>query len=87
MTIITAKKLFISERFDMKNIMIFARDKKSGEEMQFTLNDLYGYEGEVCGVLIGDLGIPLNYNSGYGFEGMNPDIEILDAKIVEEREN
>ena len=67
----------------MKNVMIYARNKKSGEELQFTLNDLYGYEGEICGVFIEDCGIPINYNSGYGFNGMNPDIEILDAKIIE----
>ncbi|MGN1134933.1 MAG: hypothetical protein ACI4SF_01815 [Oscillospiraceae bacterium] len=67
----------------MKNVIIFAKNKKTGEDFQFSLDNLYGYEGEICGVLIGETGIPLNFNSGYGFDGMNPDIEILDAKVVE----
>ncbi|MGN0552846.1 MAG: hypothetical protein ACI4I1_05650 [Oscillospiraceae bacterium] len=68
----------------MKNVIIFAKNKKTGEEFQFSLDNLYGYEGEICGVLMGETGIPLNFNSGYGFDGMNPDIEILDAKVVED---
>lgn len=68
----------------MKNVIIFAKNKKTGEEFQFSLDNLYGYEGEICGVLMGETGIPLNFNSGYGFDGMNPDIEILDVKVVED---
>lgn len=67
----------------MKKVIIYAKDKKTGEDLQFSLDDLYGYEGEICGVFIGEMGIPLNFNSGYGMNGMNPDIEILDAKVVE----
>lgn len=66
----------------MKKVIIFAKNKKTGEDFQFSLDDLYGYEGEECGVFIGETGIPLNFNSGYGFEGMNPDIEILDAQAL-----
>lgn len=69
----------------MKNVIIYAKNKKDGKEFQFTLNDLYGYEGEDCGVFISGLGIALNYNSGYGFEGMNPDIEILGAEVAEDK--
>lgn len=68
----------------MRKVIIFAKNKKTGEDFQFSLDNLYGYEGEICGVLMGETGIPLNFNSGYGFDGMNPDIEILDAKVVEE---
>ena len=67
----------------MKNVIIYARHKKDGQKLQFSLNDLYGYEGETCGVIIGNTGIHLNYNSGYGFDGMNPDIEIIDIKILD----
>ena len=67
----------------MKNAVFYARDKKSGESFKFTLSDLYGYEGEICGVLIGDLGIPLNYNSGYGINGMNPDLEIFNIEVID----
>lgn len=67
----------------MKKVIIYAKDKKTGEDLQFSLDDLYGYEGEICGVFIGETGIPLNFNSGYGMNGMNPDIEILDANVVE----
>lgn len=68
----------------MRKVIIFAKNKKTGEDFQFSLDNLYGYEGEICGVLMGETSIPLNFNSGYGFDGMNPDIEILDAKVVEE---
>lgn len=68
----------------MKKVIIFAKNKKTGEEFRFSLDELYGYEGEVCGVFIGETGVALNFNSGYGMNGMNPDIEILDAKTVEQ---
>ena len=56
----------------------------SNESAIISLNDLYGYEGEVCGTLIRyDIDIPnglkgemINYNSGYGFKGINEDIDI-----------
>lgn len=65
----------------MKNIVFYAKDLKSGKEFRFTLDDLYGYEGEENGVFIRGKGIALNYNSGYGFSGMNPELEIYDVKI------
>ena len=45
------------------------KEQKTSEELQFSLNDLYGYEGELCGVLIGDYShsVTLNYNSEYRF--------------------
>ena len=68
----------------MKNVIIYAKNKNDGNEFSFTLNDLYGYEGEVCGVFISGLGIALNYNPGYDSDGMNHDIEIIGAKIIED---
>lgn len=58
--------------------------KRSGKSAILTLNDLYGYEGEVCGILIRpDLDVPeelrgevLVYNSGYGFNGGNDEFDI-----------
>ena len=65
----------------MSNIVFFAKNLKTGKDIQFTLNDLYGYEGEVEGVFIRGAGIALNYNSGCGFEGMNPDLQIYDVAM------
>ena len=66
--------------------MVFIAKKIStGETREFTFDDLYGYEGEVCGILLKEIkgselsesgNWEINYNSGYGFNGMNPDIEI-----------
>lgn len=49
-------------------------NKKIGDSAIISFDDVYGYEGEVCGVLI--------YNSGYSFKGMNED---LDFKYVLEK--
>lgn len=65
----------------MSDIIFYAKNLKTGKEFRFTLNDLYGYEGEVEGVFIKGHGIALNYNSGYGFEGMNPDLQIYDVAM------
>ncbi len=67
----------------MKQIIFYAKDKRSGEKFRFSLDDLYGYEGEAEGVFIRGNDIALNYNSGYGFKGMNPELEIYDVKIID----
>lgn len=67
-----------------EKLVFIARKKSTGVEREFTFDDLYGYEGEVCGVLFKPdekdpkLGCwVLNYNSGYDWDcGMNPDLEI-----------
>jgi len=60
-------------------------DKESGASAVLSFNDLFGYEGEECGIFIRhDLDhIPdelkdkaINYNSGYGHNGINEDIDI-----------
>ena len=65
----------------MNNIVFFAKNLKTGKDVQFSLDDLYGYEGEVAGVFIRGCNTALNYNSGYGFEGMNPDLQIYDVAM------
>ena len=61
----------------VKDIVIFqAYCKKTDKNVQFTIEDLYGYEGEVCGIIDRNTGMVISYNSGCGFDGMNPDIEI-----------
>lgn len=65
----------------MKKITFFARNKETGKAFAFTLDDLYGYEGEKCGVFIRSVGIALNFNSGYGFDGMNPQLELYDVQV------
>lgn len=73
--------------------------KKTGESAILSLADLFGYEGEVCGICIcydwheNGGGYPdkshinpklrgdcISFNSGYGYEGMNPDFEIEPVK-------
>jgi len=70
----------------MKDINIKAKYK--GNEIEFKLSDLYGYEGEVSGIIIGvdkSYGeTVLSYNSGYGFSGLNKDIEIISCNIIED---
>ena len=62
----------------MKDIVVFrAQCKKTGTIKDFTLEDLYGYEGEVCGIIIENSNnMVISFNSGCGMNGMNPDIEI-----------
>ena len=61
----------------IKDDVVFqAYCKKTNRKADFTLEDLYGYEGEECGVIIKNSGMVLSYNSGYGFDGMNPEIDI-----------
>jgi hypothetical protein len=69
----------------MRNIVFIAHKISTNETREFTFDDLYGYEGEVCGVLLKPIensGLSengcweINYNSGYGFNGINTDIEI-----------
>jgi hypothetical protein len=67
----------------MKSFIFYARNRKTGESFTFTFDDLYGYEGEECGVFIHGSGIALNYNSGYGDDGMNPDLDIYDVKVTD----
>ena len=69
----------------MKKCIFYARDRRSGKKFTFGLNDLYGYEGEVEGVFIKSNGMALNYNSGSFFNGMNPDLEIIDIKVVDDK--
>ena len=68
----------------LANMRFRAKDT-DGKIREFGWRDIFGYEGEVCGVFariqtpdIHDLGgdIDLTYNSGYGFKGINGDLEI-----------
>jgi len=67
-------------------------DAKPGASAVISLADIFGYEGEQCGVFIcypryngktynEELaGVAINYNSGYGYIGINPNIEIEHIK-------
>lgn len=66
----------------MKKIIFYAKNLKNDEEFRFALDDLYGYEGEVEGVFIRGSEIALNYNSGSGYRGMNPELYIYDVKVI-----
>jgi len=70
----------------MNDVLIKAKCEE--EEFEFKLSDLYGYEGETCGIIIANdkynMGsIALSYNSGYGFNGMNDKITILSAEVIQ----
>ena len=69
----------------MKQFTFFAKDNKTGKTFAFTFDDLYGYEGEKCGVFIRGTGAALNFNSGYGFDGMNSNLEIYDITVTEDK--
>ena len=42
----------------------------------FDFTNIYGYEGEVCGVVLPNNENLLNYNSGFGINGINKDLLI-----------
>jgi hypothetical protein len=66
-------------------------NKKTGESAIISLNDIFGYEGERCGVFVSyntELdgktktwipdslkGSTINYNSGYGYDGEADELE------------
>lgn len=66
------------------------RVKQNGQEIVFGWKQIWGYEGEVCGVFATDKDnqckgtVTLTNNSGYGFKGINEDLEI---EVFEEKEN
>jgi uncharacterized phage protein (TIGR01671 family) len=54
-----------------------AWDRMQHKMIHFDFENIYGYEGEVCGVILPDEQTALNYNSGYGKDGLNQDLEIM----------
>lgn len=69
---------------ELKDFKFKITNKKTGESAVLTFDDIYGYEGEDCGVFIrisdnipdSLSGVAVNHNSGYGFKGLNEDLEI-----------
>jgi hypothetical protein len=61
-------------------VKLKATNLRTGEERVFTLDDLYGYEGEENGIFLkGKKGEPswhISFNSGFGMRGMNPEYSI-----------
>ena len=84
---------------DIKDFKFCITNKETGESTVLTFNDLFGYEGEECGIFIcydkdnmdkshipkSFQGEALNYNSGYGYNGLNEkwDIEYVLCKSNE----
>ena len=61
----------------MREIKFRAWDSKNKKMIGFDLSTIYGYEGEVCGVILPDEQTVLNFNSGYGMKGFNQDLNIM----------
>lgn len=62
----------------MNKLKFKATNTKTGAVIVFTFDQLYGYEGEVCGVILPN-GTVLVYNEdspGYKTGGLNPDLRI-----------
>jgi uncharacterized phage protein (TIGR01671 family) len=59
----------------MREIKFRAWNIKNNKYDCFDFSTIQGYEGEICGVLLPS-GENLNYNSGYGNDGINPNLEI-----------
>ena len=67
---------------------------KNGESIIIGFNDLYGYEGELCGVFIKDTTIEnqkskfsadiVNRNSGCGYYGLDKDFAECEVEIANE---
>lgn len=77
--LIRNNKLFQEQDKEDQSLLFVARNKRTREEFTFRFTDLYGYEGEVNGIIIGD-GKVFAENNGCGCV-MNPKIEIRLAKI------
>lgn len=69
----------------LSDVKFVVTNTRTGDCAVISLDDLYAYEGEVCGILIrsdGDRnyipkslqGEPISFNSGYGMQGDNEDI-------------
>lgn len=61
----------------IEELEFVAKDKETGEEYIFGFEDLYGYESEESGIFLNEPNICISRNSGNGFSGMNPNLEIL----------
>ncbi len=60
----------------MREFKFRAWHKKRKVYSYFDFTNIYGYEGEVNGVILPDGAIVLNYNSGFGNTVINEDLEI-----------
>jgi uncharacterized phage protein (TIGR01671 family) len=59
-----------------REIKFRAFGKMTKKYIKFDLASIYGYEGEVSGVILPDGITPLSLNSGYGNGGVNKDLII-----------
>jgi len=59
-------------------VRLKATNTKTGEVAEFGLEDLYGYEGEVSGVILTKPNWVIVYNEygNKGLVGINPDLDI-----------
>ena len=63
-----------------------AWDKVKEKWIYFTFADIYGYEAEVCGVVLPDGYTMLNQNSGYQIRGLNTELEIYEYTGLKDSE-
>ena len=67
------------------DLLFVAKNKVTGEQFLFGFTDLYGYEGEICGIILRN-GTVFSENTGWTPDQgsgcvLNPDIEIRLARI------
>jgi uncharacterized phage protein (TIGR01671 family) len=61
----------------MREMKFRAWNKETKKMIYFDFTNIYGYEGETCGVILPDEQTELNFNSGYGKDGINENLEIM----------
>lgn len=61
----------------MREIKFRAWNKENNKMVQFDFKNIYGYEGEICGIILPDGQTALNFNSGYGDDGFNESLAIM----------
>ena len=69
---------------DLTDVIIEVRNKKNGKCKELTLDDIWAYEGEICGIVFDWPGYKVGRNDdvllfteeGSGGNRLNPDLEI-----------
>ena len=74
--LIRNNKAFWEKDEESKELLFVAKNKVTGEEFLFGFTDLYGYEGEVCGIIFRDGRTVFAENDGLRSCALNPDFEI-----------
>lgn len=69
-------KEFQDKDEESNELLFVAKNRVTGEQFLFGFTDLYGYEGEICGIIFCDKWTVFAENDHRGGCALNPDFEI-----------